>query len=341
MIKKRVAFSLIVRLPFILWRRFANGSLARIMRYRYEYDGKINYQANILKDKTSNIQIGARSWIGAYSDIVLQDGTSLIMDDDTSIGRYCEIGGQGANIFIGSNSSIQDRCTIVGNIKIGRNCIFSKNVLMTSGKHHFENYPHLTQRDQDAIQEGQKVFEEPIVIEDDCFVGVGVHIKHGITLSKGTIVGANSVVTRDFPPYSVIGGVPAKLIKKRLEYSPSRKIDIYEEKTYPYFYSGMNMQRKYVSKNIQECGGVLVDGIFVLDMNIASASKIAIRMRKICPHGLFVVFNKSRVELANEMTEYEFDASRLETTKLKFEVVDFDGIHRKGCAALESAVVLD
>lgn len=308
---------------------------------RHKYDGKIHYQANILQDKTSNIQIGARSWIGAYSDIVLQDGTSLIMDDDTSIGRYCEIGGQGANIFIGSNSSIQDRCTIVGNIKIGRNCIFSKNILMTSGKHHFENCPHLTQRDQDAIQEGQKVFEEPIVIEDDCFVGVGVHIKHGITLSKGTIVGANSVVTRDFPPYSVIGGVPAKLIKKRLDYSPSRKIDIYEEKTYPYFYSGMNMQRKYVSKSIQECGGVLVDGIFVLDMNIADASKIAIRMRKICPHGLFVVFNKSRVELANEMTEYEFDASRLETTKLKFEVVDSGGMHRKGCAALESAAVLD
>lgn len=341
MIKKRVAFNIIVRLPIILWRRFVNGGFVRTIRYRYEYDGKINYQANIVKDKTSDIRIGARSWIGAHSDIVLQEGTILVMDDDSSIGRYCEIGGQGANIFIGSNSSIQDRCTIVGNIKIGRNCIFSKNILMTSGKHHFENYPHLTQRDQDAIQESKKVFEEPIVIEDDCFVGVGVHIKHGITLSKGTIVGANSVVTRDFPPYSVIGGVPAKLIKKRFDYNPLRNIDIYEEKTYPYFYSGMNMQRKYVSKNIQEYGGILVDGTFVLDMNIAGAAKVAVRMKKICSYDLFVVFNNDRVELANEMAEYEFNVNNLEATKLKFEVVNSDGMQQEGCVALESAIVLD
>jgi maltose O-acetyltransferase len=56
-----------------------------------------------------------------------------------------------------------------------------------------------------------------VVIEDDCWIGAGSIITAGVTIRKGTIVGAGSVVTKDTEPYSIVGGVPAKKIGERPE----------------------------------------------------------------------------------------------------------------------------
>ena len=53
----------------------------------------------------------------------------------------------------------------------------------------------------------------PVVIEDDVWIGENVAILPNVTIGKGSVIGANSVVTRSFGPYSVIAGVPAKLIR--------------------------------------------------------------------------------------------------------------------------------
>lgn len=58
---------------------------------------------------------------------------------------------------------------------------------------------------------------KPIVIDDDVWIGRDVTIMVGRHIKKGTIVAACSVVTKDFPEYSIIGGNPAKLIKNRKE----------------------------------------------------------------------------------------------------------------------------
>ena len=55
------------------------------------------------------------------------------------------------------------------------------------------------------------------VIDDDVWIGRDVTIMVGRHISKGTIVAANSVVTKDFPEYSIIGGNPAKLIRSGLD----------------------------------------------------------------------------------------------------------------------------
>ena len=59
----------------------------------------------------------------------------------------------------------------------------------------------------------QMVVKGPVVVEDNVWIGERVCILSGVTVGKGAIVAANSVVTKDVPPYSVVGGVPAKLIK--------------------------------------------------------------------------------------------------------------------------------
>ena len=58
--------------------------------------------------------------------------------------------------------------------------------------------------------------ETTVTIEDDVWIGQRVIILPGRTIAKGSVVGAGSVVTKDFPPYSIIGGNPARLIRSRL-----------------------------------------------------------------------------------------------------------------------------
>ena len=57
--------------------------------------------------------------------------------------------------------------------------------------------------------------DQDVLIEGDVWCGANVTILKGVTIGRGSIVAAGSVVTKSCPPYSIIGGVPAKLIKKR------------------------------------------------------------------------------------------------------------------------------
>ena len=54
-----------------------------------------------------------------------------------------------------------------------------------------------------------------MVIEDGCWVGANVTILKGVTIGRGSVVAAGAVVTRSCPPYSIVGGVPARVIKPR------------------------------------------------------------------------------------------------------------------------------
>ena len=114
------------------------------------------------------------------------------------------------NIEIGDNSSIGVRCELVGTVIIGKDVMMGPEVVFNSINHKFEDKDKVM-REQGYAQ------EEKIIVEDDVWIGRRAIILPGVTIKKGSVVGAGAIVTKTFPEYSIIAGNPAKIIKKRGE----------------------------------------------------------------------------------------------------------------------------
>jgi acetyltransferase-like isoleucine patch superfamily enzyme len=76
-----------------------------------------------------------------------------------------------------------------------------------------------------TVDEKQPENYAPVVIEDDVWCGANVTILKGVTIGRGSVIAAGAVVTKSFSPYSIIGGVPAKLIKMRFTEKEIREND--------------------------------------------------------------------------------------------------------------------
>lgn len=116
--------------------------------------------------------------------------------------------GNGAGVEIGDHSGIGANCRVPHNIVIGRDVMMAPEVLIFRGNHRFSapDIPMIRQGDEEA---------SPVVIGDDVWIGQRAILTPGRRIADGTVVAAGAVVTKDFPPYSVIGGNPARLLKSR------------------------------------------------------------------------------------------------------------------------------
>lgn len=102
-------------------------------------------------------------------------------------------------------------------LRIGSFCSIALNVTFLLGIDHVLNrittYPYkqkmIDPQYRDAISKGD------IIIDDDVWIGYGATIMSGVHIGQGAVVAAGAVVTKDIPPYAVVGGVPAKIIKMR------------------------------------------------------------------------------------------------------------------------------
>ena len=109
----------------------------------------------------------------------------------------------GKNFVVNSNTYFHG----IGGIDIGDYVLVGPNVVISSGMHEYTK-----SREPVALQ---NIVPRKIIIEDGVWIGANVVVMPGIRISKGTIVGAGSVVTKSTEPYSVVAGVPAKQIKLR------------------------------------------------------------------------------------------------------------------------------
>ena len=136
----------------------------------------------------------------------------------------------GKNVNIGSNFSaagIQNisigNCASIGvnnrflctraEILIGNNVMTGPNVTFVSGDHRIdiENRPMISISDKEKLPENDIRIE----LKGDNWIGSNAVILKGVTIGEGAVIAAGSVVTKDVPPFAIVGGIPAKLLKYR------------------------------------------------------------------------------------------------------------------------------
>lgn len=116
--------------------------------------------------------------------------------------------GNGGRLRIGDRSQMGQNARLSGTITLGNDVVMGPDVVMMATSHEF------ARTDIPINQQGEKT-EEPIVIGNDCWIGTRAIILPGVTLGDHCIVAAGAVVTHSFPGNTILGGVPARLLKTR------------------------------------------------------------------------------------------------------------------------------
>lgn len=109
----------------------------------------------------------------------------------------------GDNCYLGFNLTLLAGADIV----IGNEVLFASNILISSENHGIDPESEIPYMDQ-------PLDVKPVTIEDGCWLGERVCVLPGVTIGKKSIVGAGSIVTKSVPPYSIVAGNPARVIKK-------------------------------------------------------------------------------------------------------------------------------
>lgn len=118
------------------------------------------------------------------------------------------------NMSIGDCTSIPKGsvffCT-EAELRIGKKVIFGPHPTIITGDHRIDVVGKYIIDSHEKLPEN----DAPVVIEDDVWTGANVTILKGVTIGRGSVIAAGAVVTKSCPPYSIVGGVPAKVLKMR------------------------------------------------------------------------------------------------------------------------------
>ncbi len=162
--------------------------------------------------KVRNRHIVTRGFVflGPGSEVYCRRGLGRM-----ELGRWVHIGRRtairchegflrvGDKVVFGTDDTIN--CYL--DVEIGNDCILADQVYIGDFDHRFI--------DASMTIRKQGIATSPVRIEDDCWIGEKASIIRGVTVGKGSVIGAGSVVARDVPPFSVAAGNPARVIRSR------------------------------------------------------------------------------------------------------------------------------
>lgn len=159
----------------------------------------------------SNCKFSGFSWL--HEPKLMRFGNNVTIGKNVVIELYKQYRTQKFDpVFkVGDNSSFGDdgHITCVNKIIIGNNVVIGRKVFITDNSHGKSDRNNL------ELNPFQRLLETkgPVIIEDYAWIGEMVCIMPGVTIGKGSIIGANAVVTKNIPPYCVAAGNPAHIVK--------------------------------------------------------------------------------------------------------------------------------
>ena len=188
----------------------------KIYKYLRKYfKHKLIVSPMLFKIRINNIE----AFVHKESNIKCDSESSLILGKSSSVSKYTTLisigGGVHSNskgeLVIGSNTYIGEYNNIRaagGSIQIGDNCLISQHIAIVCTNHKFSRN-HVIKQQQWSTEHNF------VIIGDDVWVGANSVILPGVTIHKGAVIAAGSIVTKDVPEYAIVAGNPAKILKYR------------------------------------------------------------------------------------------------------------------------------
>lgn len=169
------------------------------------------------------VKIVGRSHLSLGTDVVIGDGVALhafsakgiVLGDRVTVDTHsilratAVIRNYGTGIAVGSRTAIGAYNVILGQggVTIGSDCLLGPNVTLLSENHVFDS-SRMPIREQGEVRAG-------LCIRDNVWIGAGATIMSGVTIGAGAIVAAGAVVTKDVEEFTIVGGVPAVVLRTR------------------------------------------------------------------------------------------------------------------------------
>ena len=163
-----------------------------------------------------HIRAGRNLVIEEFAEVQGLSSEGVVFGDNVTIGRFASVRPSGyygreigVGLRVGDRSSIGIGCYIgcSGGIEIGNDVMMSPNVQIYSENHDTDRV--------DVTMKSQGVTRARVVIEDDCWIASGSIVLAGVRIGRGSVVAAGAVVSADVPPWSIVGGVPARVLRSR------------------------------------------------------------------------------------------------------------------------------
>ena len=267
-----------------LIRRVTGALRLRLTAWRAHRHVTRGFGVRLFESGTAVFGPGAH--VGHRSVLRIPEGGTLVVGQGAWLGNDCEIG-VGGRIVVGEGTSIQHRSQLHGDVDIGDGCVFAANFYTSSAQHAFEDQPTLPIRVQDRLAAARPWAERsrPVSIGNDCWIGINVAVMPGVTIGRGCVIGANSVVTRDLPPYSVAAGSPCRVIRERLAFAPPTVIDATNDDHLPYFYAGIAQRDAQTATGpavARVRDGLAADGTFTLAIDASSGDAVRLHIDATC-----------------------------------------------------------
>ena len=130
---------------------------------------------------------------------------NFVLGKDSTIEDFSTINNGVGDVIIGDRTRIGLGCVVIGPAKIGNDIMFAQNIVVSGLNHGYQ--------DVNTPISLQPVEKKQIIIEDNVWIGANAVITAGVTIGKQSIVAAGSVVTKSVPPFTIVGGNPAKILK--------------------------------------------------------------------------------------------------------------------------------